>query len=118
MVSYKRRRKVNPNDKGARVDFTDEVGDTWEEYHVFHHQFVKWLEVKGYDKQEAYGFSLYHAWLTVQWRADVFAHWGIKREDLGNAQMQMVSRRDQVSRLIEEAMDLAGERPKPSPHVG
>src|SRR5690606_25289679 len=34
---YKRRRKVNPNDKGAKVDFVDEVGDSWEEYTVFHH---------------------------------------------------------------------------------
>jgi ribonucleoside-diphosphate reductase alpha chain len=52
MVSYKRRRKVNPNDKQARVDFVDEVGDSWEEYHVFHHKFVTWLEVNGFDKDE------------------------------------------------------------------
>jgi ribonucleoside-diphosphate reductase alpha chain len=52
MVSYKRRRKINPNDKAARVDFVDEVGDSWEEYHVFHHKFVTWLEVNGYDKAE------------------------------------------------------------------
>jgi ribonucleoside-diphosphate reductase alpha chain len=52
MVSYTRRRKVNPNDKKARVDFTDEVGDSWEEYHVFHHKFVEWLEVNGFDKDE------------------------------------------------------------------
>lgn len=49
MVSYKRRRKVNPNDKKARVDFVDQVGDAWEEYHVFHHNFKLWLEVNGYD---------------------------------------------------------------------
>ncbi len=49
MVSYKRRRKVNPNDKDARVTFIDEVGDHWEEYHVFHHKFVDWLEANGYD---------------------------------------------------------------------
>ena len=52
MVSYKRRRKVNPNDISSRVDFTDEVGDTWEEYNVFHHNFKKWLEVKGYNVEE------------------------------------------------------------------
>ena len=45
MPVYKRRRKVNPNDKEAKVDFIDEVGDSWEEYHVFHHQFVKWLDL-------------------------------------------------------------------------
>ena len=46
---YKRRRKVNPNDKEARVDFVDEVGDSWEEYVVFHHGFKQWMEVNGYD---------------------------------------------------------------------
>ncbi|MDX2001100.1 MAG: adenosylcobalamin-dependent ribonucleoside-diphosphate reductase [Chitinophagales bacterium] len=49
MVSYKRRRKVNPHDKSARVDFVDEVGDSWEEYHVFHHKFITWLETNGFD---------------------------------------------------------------------
>lgn len=53
MVSYKRRRKVNPNDKNAQVDFVDEVGDSWEEYHVFHHKFLTWLENNGYDPEEA-----------------------------------------------------------------
>lgn len=52
MVSYKRRRKVNPNDKKVKVDFVDEVGDSWEEFHVFHHKFVTWLEVNGYDADE------------------------------------------------------------------
>ena len=51
-VSYNRRRKVNPNDKHARITFTDEIGDTWEEYHVFHHKFVTWLESKGYNVDE------------------------------------------------------------------
>lgn len=49
MVSYLRRRKVNPNDKDVRVDFVDEVGDHWEEYHVFHHKFADWLRIQGYD---------------------------------------------------------------------
>jgi ribonucleoside-diphosphate reductase alpha chain len=52
MVSYKRRRKVNPNDAQARVDFVDEVGDSWEEYNVFHHKFNIWLEVNGFDVNE------------------------------------------------------------------
>jgi ribonucleoside-diphosphate reductase alpha chain len=46
---YKRRRKVNPNDKDVRVDFVDEVGDSWEEYVVFHHKFKQWMEVNGID---------------------------------------------------------------------
>lgn len=46
---YKRRRKVNPNDKEARIDFVDEVGDSWEEYIVFHQRFKQWMEVTGID---------------------------------------------------------------------
>ena len=52
MVSYKRRRKINPDDKNARVDFTDEVGDSWQEYSVFHHKFETYLIAKGYDIDE------------------------------------------------------------------
>lgn len=52
MVSYKRRRKVNPNDKRSRVDFVDETGDSWEEYYVFHHHFKTWMEANGYDSNE------------------------------------------------------------------
>lgn len=48
MPVYKRRRKVNPNDKNVKVDFVDEVGDSWEEYIVFHHKFKDWMEINGY----------------------------------------------------------------------
>src|SRR5690606_35750717 len=51
---YKRRRKVNPNDKDVRVDFVDEVGDSWEEYVVFHHRFKEWMEINGYDTTKNY----------------------------------------------------------------
>jgi ribonucleoside-diphosphate reductase alpha chain len=51
-VHYKRRRKVNPNDKNVKITFKDEVGDTWEEYNVFHHNFVTWLIVNGYNVDE------------------------------------------------------------------
>ena len=50
---YKRRRKVNPNDKAVKVSFIDEVGDSWEEYKVFHHNFLKWMEVIGINPEEA-----------------------------------------------------------------
>ena len=49
---YTRRRKVNPNDPEARIDFTDEQGDNWEEYNVFHHKFVTWLQVNKYNVEE------------------------------------------------------------------
>ncbi|MBU3822462.1 adenosylcobalamin-dependent ribonucleoside-diphosphate reductase [Flavobacteriaceae bacterium XHP0103] len=51
---YKRRRKVNPNDKDARVDFVDEVGDSWEEYVVFHHRFKQWMETNNIDTTKNY----------------------------------------------------------------
>jgi len=54
MPVYKRRRKVNPNDKEVRVDFVDEVGDSWEEYVVFHHRFKQWMEVNGKDLTKNY----------------------------------------------------------------
>jgi ribonucleoside-diphosphate reductase alpha chain len=54
MPVYKRRRKVNPNDKHVRVDFVDEVGDSWEEYVVFHHRFKQWMDVNGYDLTKNY----------------------------------------------------------------
>jgi ribonucleoside-diphosphate reductase alpha chain len=49
---YKRRRKVNPNDLDVKVTFKDEVGDYWEEFNVFHHKFVDWLKLNGYDTDE------------------------------------------------------------------
>jgi len=49
MISYTRRRKVNPNDPEVEVNFIDEVGDHWEEFHVFHHKFLDWLQINGYD---------------------------------------------------------------------
>ncbi len=54
MPVYKRRRKVNPNDKNVTVDFVDEVGDSWEEYIVFHHKFVDWMQAHGYDVTKHY----------------------------------------------------------------
>ena len=46
---YKRRRKINPSDKDQVASFIDETGEKFIEYYVFHHQFVKWLEINGYD---------------------------------------------------------------------
>ncbi len=51
---YKRRRKVNPGDASARVDFTDEVGDSFEEYTVYHHRFVDWMQASGIDTTRDY----------------------------------------------------------------
>lgn len=52
MVSYKRRKKINPNDKNTRTDFVDDLGDHWQEFFVFHHQFANWLKLNGYDLKE------------------------------------------------------------------
>jgi ribonucleoside-diphosphate reductase alpha chain len=51
---YKRRRKVNPNDASVKVDFVDEVGDSWEEYIVFHHKFVNWMEANKFPTAKHY----------------------------------------------------------------
>ena len=48
-VAYKRRRKINPQEKDVRIDYVDEEGVSWSEYQIFHHKFVTWLEVNGYD---------------------------------------------------------------------
>ena len=57
MVSYKRRRKVNPNDKNAKVSFTDGEGNSFEEYNVFHPKFITWLEVNGYNVEEVKAYE-------------------------------------------------------------
>ena len=46
---YKRRRKINPSDQDTHVDYMDETGEKFQEYNVYHHNFVKWLEANGYD---------------------------------------------------------------------
>ena len=51
---YKRRRKVNPNDEAVHVDYVDEVGDSFEEYIVYHKKFMTWMEVNGYDTTKKY----------------------------------------------------------------
>ena len=54
MPVYTRRRKVNPNDTNVRIDFVDENGDSWEEYIVFHHKFVTWMEANDYPTAKHY----------------------------------------------------------------
>lgn len=54
MPVYKRRRKVNPGDTDVRVDFVDEVGDSFEEYIVYHHKFLTWMEANGIDTKKKY----------------------------------------------------------------
>jgi len=44
MPFYMRRKKVNPNDEGVRIDFTDQNGDNWMEYPVLHPKFEDWLK--------------------------------------------------------------------------
>ncbi|MBQ7868875.1 MAG: adenosylcobalamin-dependent ribonucleoside-diphosphate reductase [Prevotella sp.] len=54
MPVYKRRRKVNPGDEAVHVDFVDEVGDSFEEYIVYHHKFLTWMEANGIDTTKRY----------------------------------------------------------------
>ncbi|HKL37724.1 MAG TPA: adenosylcobalamin-dependent ribonucleoside-diphosphate reductase, partial [Bacteroidales bacterium] len=57
MPVYKRRRKVNPSDTDSNVTYVDEVGDSWEEYNVFHHKFMDWLKIHNYDPDEVRGYD-------------------------------------------------------------
>lgn len=52
LVSYRRRRKVNPNDSEATISFTDDEGQAWEEYNVLHHKFAVWAEINGYNVED------------------------------------------------------------------
>lgn len=54
MPVYKRRRKVNPNDTNVHVDYVDEVGDSFEEYIVYHRKFLTWMETQGIDTTQRY----------------------------------------------------------------
>ena len=54
MPVYKRRRKVNPGDANVHVDFVDEVGDSFEEYIVYHPKFLKWMKINGFDTEKKY----------------------------------------------------------------
>lgn len=54
MPVYKRRRKVNPNDPSVHVDYVDETGDAFEEYIVYHHKFLTWMQTQGLDTTKNY----------------------------------------------------------------
>ncbi len=54
---YKRRRKINPSDRDKRADFVDAMGEKFEEYYVYHHQFVRWMEKNGYDTAKLQSIS-------------------------------------------------------------
>lgn len=54
MPVYNRRRKVNPNDPEVHVDYIDETGDAFEEYIVYHHKFLTWMQVNGFDTNKKY----------------------------------------------------------------
>jgi ribonucleoside-diphosphate reductase alpha chain len=51
---YKRRRKVNPNEPDVHVDFVDEVGDSFEEFIVYHKKFLEWMKINGIDTDKRY----------------------------------------------------------------
>lgn len=54
MPVYKRRRKVNPNEPGVHVDYVDETGDAFEEYVVYHHKFISWMDANGIKRKEKF----------------------------------------------------------------
>jgi ribonucleoside-diphosphate reductase alpha chain len=46
-TSYKRRRKINPNDRNASVDYVDKMGDKWEMFDVYHPKLKEWMQATG-----------------------------------------------------------------------
>ena len=54
MPVYRRRRKVNPNDREVRVDYVDESGDAFEEYVVYHPKFLTWMQTVGIEPRTDY----------------------------------------------------------------
>lgn len=56
-INYRRRKKINPNEKNAVKDFEDKTGDVFQEFNVFHHKFIKWLEIAGYDVESVKQYS-------------------------------------------------------------
>ncbi|MDE6409564.1 MAG: adenosylcobalamin-dependent ribonucleoside-diphosphate reductase [Muribaculaceae bacterium] len=52
MPVYRRKRKVNPNDENVKIDFVDEVGDSFEEYTVYHHKFLEWMKANGIEPKK------------------------------------------------------------------
>ena len=51
---YKRRRKVNPNDTSVKIDYVDDSGDAFEEYVVYHHKFITWMQTNGIEVRSDY----------------------------------------------------------------
>lgn len=70
LLSYKRRRKINPNDIDSSVDFIDGLGDKWTEYMIYHHNYKKWMEITGKKNQEE---SPYHLSTSndIDWKLSV-----------------------------------------------
>ncbi len=70
MLSYKRRRKVSPDDPNAKIDFVDDTGDAFEEFTVYHHKLKKWMDITGKDKIEE---SPYHGAtaMEIDWQKRV-----------------------------------------------
>ncbi|NNK90681.1 MAG: adenosylcobalamin-dependent ribonucleoside-diphosphate reductase [Saprospiraceae bacterium] len=57
LISYKRRKKINPQEDRSVSSFVDQNGDHWEEYNVFHHKFLDWLKTRSIDISKASGLS-------------------------------------------------------------
>jgi ribonucleoside-diphosphate reductase alpha chain len=106
MVSYKRRRKVNPNDKSVNVSFVDEVGDSWEEYNVFHHKFVTWLEVNGYDINEVKSYDEH----ALQELIKKSPYWGAMANDVD--WVQKVRMQGAVQKWVDHSISVTVNVPE------
>lgn len=70
MLAYTRRKKINPDSKNVKVDFVDPVGDSWQEYKVYHHGVKKWMQMTGQEDAEQSPYYLATA-MDCDWQAGV-----------------------------------------------
>lgn len=52
LLEYDRFKKVNPNDEGVVVDRVDQMGDAWQKFKVYHHNYKTWMNITGSSKIE------------------------------------------------------------------
>jgi ribonucleoside-diphosphate reductase alpha chain len=101
---YKRRRKVNPNDPNSRVDFVDETGDSFEEYTVFHHKFVTWMEANKYSTTKRYSDE------EIEAMVEKSPYWKATSNDVD--WLQKVSMQGRVQKWVDHSISVTINLPE------
>jgi ribonucleoside-diphosphate reductase alpha chain len=79
---YMRRKKVNPSDKNARVDFVDQNGDSWQEYPVVHPKFREWYYMHPLKKEDGYARVVKYEGIPVDYEYEIIAIEDLTKEQL------------------------------------